>query len=144
MPETISGLMKESLSWFKNTTINAYMATVEDDQPRTRPVSILWREDAVWLTSGASNGKAQQVRRHPCVELCVPIERNDRHGYVRLSGEAEIVTDPEIRARIGAEFPFFGTFWEGTDDPRYTLIRVVPGEILYLRPEEDRHHAIYL
>jgi len=28
-----------------------------------------------------------------------------------------------------------------------TLIRVVPGEILYLRylrPEEDRHHAIYL
>jgi uncharacterized pyridoxamine 5'-phosphate oxidase family protein len=144
MPETISGLTKESLSWFEEKTTNAYLATVEDDQPRTRPVSILWREDAVWLTSGTSNGKTQQVRGHPHVELCVPIERNDRHGYVRLSGEAEIITDPEIRARIGAEFPFFGTFWEGTDDPRYTLIRIVPGEILYLRPEEDHHHTIYL
>jgi len=144
MSETIPGLMKESLSWLEDATVNTYMATVEADQPRARPVSILWREDAVWLTSGASNGKAQQVRRNPNVELCVPIERNDRHGYVRLSGKAEIVTDPEIRARIGAEFPFFGTFWKGTDDPRYTLIRVAPSEILYLRPEDDHHCVIYL
>lgn len=110
MPETIPGLMKESLSWLEDKTINAYLATVEDDHPRTRPVSILWREDAVWLTSGTSNGKTQQVRRHSRVEICVPIERNDRHCYVRLSGQAEIVTAPEIRARIGAEFRFLGTY----------------------------------
>ena len=144
MPETIPGLIKESLSWLEGKTLNAYLATVEDDQPRTRPVSILWFEDAVWLTSGTTNGKTQQVRRNPLVELCVPIERDDRRGYVRLAGEAEIVTDPQLRAKIAAELPFFDTFWEGTDDPRYTLIRIVPGQILYLRPEEDHHHTIYL
>jgi len=59
MPETIPGLMKESLAWLEGATVNAYMATVEDD-------------------------------------------------------------------------------------PRYTLIHVVPGEILSLRPEEDHHHTICL
>ena len=143
MVETIMALQKEALSWLKDAA-TAYMATVEDDQARTRPVSILWREDSVWVTSGTSNGKTQQARRNPHVELCVPIERDDRKGYVRLSGEAQIVTDPKIRARISAELPFFDTFWDGPDDPRYTLIRIQPSEILYLRPEEDYHHVIYL
>jgi uncharacterized pyridoxamine 5'-phosphate oxidase family protein len=144
MTESIGALRKEALSWLKDTPINTYMATVEGDQPRTRPVSILWREDAVWLTSGTANGKTRQVRANSRVELCTPIERDDRHGYVRLAGTAEIVTDPETRTRIAAAFPFFDTFWDRPDDPRYTLIRVIPTEILYLRPEEDHHHTIYL
>jgi uncharacterized pyridoxamine 5'-phosphate oxidase family protein len=143
MAETITALQQEALSWLKDTA-TTYMATVERDQPRTRPISILWREGCVWLTSGTSNGKTQQVRRNPNVELCVPIERDGRHGYVRLAGTADIVTDPQTRARIAAELPFFNTFWDGPDDPRYTLIRVLPSEVLYLRPEEDHHHTIYL
>ena len=143
MAETISSLQQEALSWLKDTAM-AYMATVEANQPRARPVSNLWRDGCVWLTSGTSNGKTQQVRRNPNIELCVPIERDSRHGYVRLAGTAEIVTDPQLRARIAAELPFFDTFWAGADDPRYTLIRVLPSEILYLRPEEDHHHTIYL
>jgi uncharacterized pyridoxamine 5'-phosphate oxidase family protein len=141
--ETIGALRKEALSWLKDTSA-VYMATVEDGQPRVRPVSVLWRDGAVWISSGTSNGKTKQVRRNPHVELCVPIERNDRHGYVRLTGTAEIVTDPETRARLAAQLPFFDTFWDGPDDPRYTLIRVLPNEILYLRPEEDQHQTIYL
>jgi general stress protein 26 len=53
------------------------------------------------------------------------------------------VTDPQTRARIAAELPFFSTFWDGPDDPRCTLISVVPDEIRYLHPEEDHHHTIY-
>jgi general stress protein 26 len=143
MAETVAALRQEALSWLKDTS-TAFMATVEENQPRTRPVSILWREESVWLTSGTSNGKTQQARRHPNVELCVPIERDGQQGYVRLAGTAEIVTDPQIRARIAVELPFFDTFWDGPDDPRYTLIRVLPSEILYLRPEEDHHQTIYL
>ncbi len=143
MAETIAALRREALSWLKDSS-TAYMATIEGDQPRARPASILWREDSAWLTSGTSNGKTLQVRRNPAVELCMPIERDGRHGYVRLAGTAEIVTDPQIRARIGAEFPFFDTFWNGSDDPRYALIRVLPSEVRYLRPEEDHHHTIYL
>jgi uncharacterized pyridoxamine 5'-phosphate oxidase family protein len=143
MPETITALRREALAWLSDT-VTTYMATTESGQPRVRPVSILWRDDAVWVTSGSSNGKAQQVRRNPAAELCVPIEREDRHGYVRLTGSAEIVTDPEVRERIAGELPFFDEFWDGPDDPRYTLIRVVPHEILYLRPEENLHRALYL
>lgn len=143
MAETITNLRREAESWLEDTA-TTFMATTENGQPRVRPVSILWRDGAVWVTSGTSNGKAQQVRRDGAVELCVPIKRGDRHGYVRLAGWAEIVTDPEARARVASELPFFSEFWDGPDDPRYTLIRIDPEEILYLRPEEDRHHTIYL
>ncbi len=85
MGETIEALRREAIAWLTDTA-TGNMATVEDGQPRTRPVSILWREDAVWLTSGTSNGKARQVRRDPRVEMCVPIERGDRNGYVRVAG----------------------------------------------------------
>jgi hypothetical protein len=88
MPETITALRREALAWLSDT-VTTYMATTESGQPRVRPVSILWRDDAVWVT-------------------------------------------------------FFDEFWDGPDDPRYTLIRVVPHEILYLRPEENLHRALYL
>jgi general stress protein 26 len=143
MTETIGALRQEALSWLKDARA-VYLTTVEDAQPRVRPVSMLWWDDSAWISSGTSNGKTKQVRRNPRVELCVPIERNDRRGYVRLAGTAEIVTDPKTRARLAAELPFFDTFWEGPDDPRYTLIRILPTEILYLRPEEDQHQTIYL
>jgi general stress protein 26 len=142
MGETIASLRQEALAWLKDAS-TAYLATIEGDQARARPVSILCREGCVWLTSGTSNGKTQQVRRNPGVELCLPIERNGRHGYVRMAGTAEIVTDSAARAKIAAELPFFDVFWHGPDDPAYTLIRVQPSEIRYLRPEEERHHTIY-
>ncbi len=143
MAETITLLKQEYLS-FMNETQKAYMATVEDGQPRVRPVSLLWFDGMAWIGSGTSNGKTQQVRRNGSVELCIPIERNDRNGYVRLAGKAEVVCDHDIRSDIALRLPFFDAFWDSADDPNYSLIRVVPSEILYLRPEEDHHHVIYL
>jgi general stress protein 26 len=143
LAETIAALQKEALAWVKDGS-TGYLATAEGNQARARPVSILWREGHIWLTSGTSNGKTQQVRGNPKVELCLPIERDGRHGYVRLAGPAEIVTDPVARAKIAAELPFFDTFWNGPDDPAYTLIRVLPGEIRYLRPQDNHHYTIYV
>jgi len=143
MAETTTALKQECFSFVKSTQV-AYLATVEDRQPRTRPVTVLWHNGCAWIGSGTSNGKTLQVRRNSNVEVCIPIERGDRHGYVRLAGTAEIITDPGVRAEISEKMPFFDAFWEGSDDPRYTLIRITPSEILYLRPEENHHHTIYL
>ena len=143
MTETIAALRDEIRAFLQAASL-AYLATVEDDQPRVRPVSILWKEDRVWIGSGTSNGKTHQVRRHPRVELCVPIARADRHGYVRLCGTAEIVADARTRERIAQALPFFSEFWTGPDDPAFSLIAVVADEIHYLRPEEDHHRTMYL
>ena len=140
MHETIPKLRAEALAWLPDAA-TAYLATSEGGQPRVRPVAILWHNGYVWFSSGTANGKTQQVARHPSVELCVPIERGDRTGYVRVAGTAKIVADPDLRAAYSERMPFFTAFWSGPEDPRYTLIRVVPSEISYLRPEDDHHET---
>jgi len=143
MAETIAALQEEYLSFLKDTQ-TAYLATVEAAQPRVRPVALLWIDGVAWIGSGASNGKTRQVKQDGGVELCIPIERNNRHGYVRLAGRAEVVCDPAVRSRLAERMPFFDAFWDGPDDARYSLIRIVPREVFYLRPEEDHHHVIDL
>ena len=143
MAKTIASLKQEYQSFMKGIK-PAYMSTVEDRQPRVRPVAVLWHENIAWIGSGTSNGKTQQVRRNENVELCIPIEGDGRNGYVRLSGKAEIVTDANVRSDLARKMPFFDTYWEGPDDADYSLIRITPSEIVYMGPGDDHHHTIYL
>lgn len=143
MGETITALREEYLSFLKETQ-TAYIATAEADQPRVRPVVLLWLDGVAWVGSGTSNGKTQQVKRNRNVELCIPIVRNDRHGYVRMAGHAEVVCDPKVRADLAKRMSYFDAFWTSPDDASYSLLRIVPREVLFLRPEEDHHHVIDL
>jgi len=111
-----------------------YLATVEGDQPRVRPVTLINLEQRFWIATGTKSAKAAQVRRNPNVEFCLPLSEGDRTGYVRVAGTADPVEDSETRARIASQIEFFSYYWSSPDDPDFTLLRITHVAVEYLAP----------
>src|SRR5947209_18970018 len=72
------------------------LATIDGDQPRVRPVSPV-RTDGftVYVANLRGYHKTAEIAANPHVELCY---LDDHHDQVRITGVAEVVTDP---AEIG-------------------------------------------
>src|SRR6516162_1758655 len=68
-----------------------YLATLDGDQPRLRPVSPV-RTDrfTVYVANLRSYHKTVEIAANPKVELCY---LDDHHNQVRITGTAEVVTD---------------------------------------------------
>src|SRR5437870_13908567 len=75
-----------------------YLATMDGDQPRVRPVSPV-RTDrfTVFVANLRSYHKTVEIEASPKVELCY---LDDRHDQVRITGAAEVVTDRQLLQEI--------------------------------------------
>lgn len=138
-----SGELEEVWSRFKDFQ-HVFLATTEDDQPRVRPVTLIYFDKRFWITTGTNNAKVKQILRNPKVELCLLLKEGDRDFYVRVAGLAKIVEDEETKAKIARHCDFFSEHWESVDDPNYTLLEIHPDEIEYLRPNEMTARKIRL
>jgi len=116
------------------TTQCVYLATAEADQPRVRPVTLLNIDEKFWIATTPQSAKSRQIRRNPNVEFCLPLTADCGTGYVRVSGVASTVTDPDVRDKIGSQVPFLAEHWSGVDDPNFALTRITRVEVEYLRP----------
>ncbi len=113
-----------------------YLATVEGDRPRVRPVTLGYYEEKLWILTGTKDAKAKQVRDNPNIEICCMLDDGKNKGYIRFICKAGIVTNKETKARIAPKFPFFKDYWSGTDDPDYTLLVNQVERIEYMPPGE--------
>ena len=67
------------------------LATVDDNQPRARPVSPVKTEGfTVYVANLRQYGKTQEIKANPKVELCYI---SSSHDQVRISGVATILND---------------------------------------------------
>src|SRR5216110_612972 len=75
-----------------------YLATVDGDQPRLRPVSPV-RTDGftVYIANLRSYHKTAEIAANPKVELCY---LDDEHNQLRITGEADVVTDRPLLQEI--------------------------------------------
>src|SRR5881409_3867694 len=75
-----------------------YLATMDGDQPRLRPVSPV-RTDGftIYVANLRSYHKTAEIAANPKVELCY---LDDQHDQVRLTGVAERVTDAALLQEI--------------------------------------------
>lgn len=113
-----------------------YLATVEEDRPRLRPVTMGYYEDKFWILTGTKDAKTAQIRANPNVELLLDLENDKGRGYVRFIGKAMIVENQEKKNRVSLKFPFFTDFWETPDDPDCTLIGFDITALEFMRPGE--------
>ncbi len=120
---------------------SVYLATVEADQPRVRPVTLLNIDQKLWIATSPRSAKARQIRRNPNVEFCLPLSDERGNGYIRVAGLASIVADPQTRSSIGERIPFLNEYWSGVDDPNFCLLRITRVEVEYLRPGEGEPYT---
>ena len=135
MNDKMSKVKDEVWNYFKDSQ-SIFLATSEENQPRVRPVTLIYFDKRFWITTGTDNHKVLQIQKNPKIEFCLIVKKEDKQGYVRGTGLAKIVKDKEQKGKIAKHCDFFSDFWESPDDPDYTLIEVSINEIEYLKPDE--------
>ncbi len=135
MNDKMSKVKDEVWNYFKDSQ-SIFLATSEENQPRVRPVTLIYFDKKFWITTGTNDNKVVQIQKNPKVEFCLTVKKEDRQGYVRGAGLAKIVIDKEQKEKIAEHCDFFSDFWENPDDPEYTLIELSINEIEYLKPDE--------
>lgn len=113
-----------------------FLATAEGNQPRVRPVTLIYFDKKFWITTGTRNAKVKQIQKNPKIEFCLYLQEGDKDCYVRVTGLAKIILDRETKEKIARHCDFFSKHWESIDDPNYTLLEICPTEVEYLRPGE--------
>ena len=95
------------------------------DNRGVRPMSVREADDAgqLWFLSASDSHKNAEIAANPAVRLY--FQKNAHAGFLELEGHAEIITDRE-RIRDLWNFVLKTWFTEGEDDPRITVIRVIP------------------
>ena len=124
---------KEVWAYFKDMQV-IYLATVEGDTPRVRPVTLIHFDKKMWVTTGSGDNKIKQINTNKNIEFCLLLKAGETSGYIRGTGTAEIINDTKTRVLIAENTPFFKEFWEDTNDPGYALLRIHAQDIEYLKP----------
>lgn len=125
-------------------TQTVFLATVDGDQPRVRPVTLIHFDEKLWITTVTEDAKVRQIKMNHKVELSWYFGEEGKRGSLRFAGTAEIVEDREWKAQIADAVEWFNAFWKSVDDPGYTLLRISPEEVEYMRPGEMEIHKMRL
>ncbi len=114
-----------------------YLATVEGNKPRVRPVTLVESLGNLFVLTSTNCRKVREIRKNSSVEIVRPVKHGKNRGYLRIAADASIVEDPTVRKSLAAMASYFETYWVSANDPEFTLIRITPRRIAYLRPGDD-------
>ena len=117
-----------------------YLSTMDGDQPRLRPVSpVLTEGFHVYVANLRVYGKTAEIAANPKVELCY---LDDHHDQVRITGVAEIVTEPALLQRIWDENPLLRQYLGRIDNPDLIVYRIVPKRVRFMREWALEYHEV--
>src|SRR5437762_11980113 len=96
-----------------------YLATMDGDQPRLRPVSPV-RTDGfiVYVANLRAYAKTAQIAANPKVELCY---MDEHHNQVRITGGAEIVKERPLLQEIWDANPLMRQYLGSIDNPQLNV-----------------------
>jgi len=107
------------------------LATMDDDQPRVRPVSPV-RTDGfvVYVANLRQYHKTAEIAANPNVELCYV---DERHDQVRITGLASVLTDRRLLEEIWEANPLLRRYLDSIDNPQLIIYRIDPTRVRYMR-----------
>lgn len=107
------------------------LATTQGDQPRLRPVSPVKVDGfTVYVANLRGYGKTAEIAANPKVELCY---LNADHDQVRITGRAEILTDPVVLASIWESNPLLRRYLGSRDNPDMIIYRIWPLRVRFMK-----------
>lgn len=117
-----------------------YLATIDGDQPRLRPVSPV-RTDGftVYVANLRGYHKTEEIAANPHVELCY---LSDSHDQVRITGIATIVDDRATLESIWNDNPLLRQYLGSIDNPDLILYRIAPNRVRFMREWAIEYHEV--
>lgn len=101
-----------------------YLANIDGDQPRVRPMALIYHKDTCWFVSIAGRDKIKQFEKNNNVEFAINPHDDEKLSTLRGSGKAILVDDAEIRKDVASAIPWFDSYWETSEDPRFFLYKI--------------------
>ena len=124
---------------FANGHPLCYVATVEGDQPRVRPLLMWFAAAEGFYFCGLAPKKVwDQLRINRKVEVCFFNNAADFKDAVslRVSGRVEFVEDVELKKRLLHDRAMYASYGSGRpEDPAYPVIRIAHGEAWAWTPQ---------
>lgn len=130
-----SQLQQEIMTWIRQNQY-VYLATCDKKQPRVRPLVLFIYEERYFFATFSGDSKVAQIQNNKFIEICIPLTEDGHTGYIRLSGTASKVNNAALKADASERCFFFDQYFNGYDDPDYTLFEFDPEFAEYLRPGE--------
>ena len=107
------------------------LATVDDNQPRARPVSPVKTEGfTVYVANLRQYGKTQEIKANPKVELCYI---SSSHDQVRISGVATILNDKGEIEEIWKTNPLLRKYLGSSDNTELIIYKILPNDVRFMR-----------
>ncbi len=113
-----------------------YFATVEGDQPRVRPVTLVHFRKRLYVVTGSGDAKVKQLKNNPKTEFCLLLEKRGEKGTLRAECLARIIEDKKAKTDIFNEVSYVEEFYKSPEDPGYALVRLKPVGFEYMKPGE--------
>jgi len=115
---------------------------MDGDQPRVRPVSPVRTDGFVtYIANLRSYHKTGEIAANPKVELCY---LDEHHDQVRITGRAEVLTDPVLLAAIWESNPLLRRYLGTPDNPALVIYRIVPERVRFMREWAVEYHEVPL
>lgn len=116
---------------FANEHPVCYLATVEGEQPRVRPLGMLFADNTGFYFQTASpKALYKQLEKNKKIELAFYASgKVQTEQVLRVAGEVEFIDDIQLKAKVLKERPFLKeTGIKGPEDPQLIVFRVGKGE----------------
>jgi uncharacterized pyridoxamine 5'-phosphate oxidase family protein len=119
-----------------------FLATMDDDQPRLRPITPVKTEGFdVYVVNLRSHNKTREIANNPKVELCY---LDTHHRQVRITGVAEVVKDSTLLQKVAGAHTLLHAYLETIDRSQFVLYRVRPTQVRYMQGWAAEYHKVPL
>ncbi len=117
-----------------------FLATMDGDQPRLRPVSPVRTEGfVVYVANLLSYGKTAEIAANPKVELCY---LDKGHDQVRITAVAEVEGARKTLESIWHENPLLRQYLGSIDNPELVIYRMTPSRVRFMREWALEYHEV--
>lgn len=119
-----------------------FLASMDGDQPRLRPVSPV-RTDGftVYVANLRPYHKTQEIAANPRVELGYLAPDHDQ---VRITGIAHEVTERQVLQEIWDANPLLRNYLGSLDNPTLIVYRIEPQQVRFMREWALDYHDVPL
>lgn len=107
------------------------LATIDEDQPRLRPVSpLLTDKFDVYIGNLRSYHKTEEIAKNNRIELCY---LDSDHNQVRVTARAEIVSDRNLLQMIWDKNPLLKHYLGSIDNPDLIVYHCIPLRVRFMQ-----------
>jgi uncharacterized pyridoxamine 5'-phosphate oxidase family protein len=123
---------------FTNENPICSLATAENDQPRVRMIGF-WFADETGFYFQTSTMKEipSQLKMNPKIEACFYKHEGMIGTMLRISGEAEMLTDQKFKEKALLDRPFLEKLGLTSNSPKLVLFRIAHGKAYFWTMENN-------